>query len=389
MGFASYPVSDTPRSFFLMTQPLQGRGYLQNRPSNPSILVLPLSIRAVWNRRCLSLPIRARTGSLNASPPRLHRSPKPGVAGSIPAGPVHAVPTRAAFSRPLRPIPAKNRYRAVPLTRRIDVPWMVGNHGRAPPREARVAPPDPGHVPRGPRHTVRAKDSQPRYPQRVAAGQDFHRKLLSRRRDLPGALLPGGEAHRHGQVLPDPNAVKGRGGLEDPHVPVRPFLASIDVHTCCSGRACTDTPSLTRDNRCVVNRDSRVERSHLPAGRVDGLEPQVVRRIPHHEIHRAAAEHIVDRSAPKQHRSLEAPERCAKHGIAGSWTRDDAIARDGERRPRYQLEPHARVRQYMAGPVEHLHRELHRSRIIDQDGIAEAHDEARRWPVAGRQSEEQ
>src|SRR5437867_207869 len=103
-------------------------------------------------------------------------------------------------ARRLRPIPATNRYRAAPLTRRIDVPWMVGNHGRAVPREACVAPRDPGHVPRRPRHTVRANDSQPRYPQRVAAGQDLRRELLSRRRDLPTALLTGGEAHRHGQV---------------------------------------------------------------------------------------------------------------------------------------------------------------------------------------------
>ena len=103
-------------------------------------------------------------------------------------------------TRSLRPIPANNRYRAAPLTPRIDVPWMVGNHGRAVPREACVAPRDPGHVPRRPRHTVRANDSQPRYPQRVAAGQDLRRELLSRRRDLPTALLTGGEAHRHGQV---------------------------------------------------------------------------------------------------------------------------------------------------------------------------------------------
>ncbi len=89
---------------------------------------------------------------------------------------------------------------------------MVGSHDRALPREARVAPRDPGHVPRGPRHTIRAEDSQPRYPERVAAGQDLHAELFTRRRDLPAALLTGGEAHRHGQVLPDANLSKVRAG---------------------------------------------------------------------------------------------------------------------------------------------------------------------------------
>ena len=112
----------------------------------------------------------------------------------------------------LRAIPANNRYRTAPLTPRIDVPWMVGSHDRALPREARVAPRDPGHVPRGPRHTIRAEDSQPRYPERVAAGQDLHAELFTRRRDLPAALLTGGEAHRHGQVLPDANLSKVRAG---------------------------------------------------------------------------------------------------------------------------------------------------------------------------------
>src|SRR5256885_4712060 len=121
---------------------------------------------------------------------------------------------------------------------------MIGNHDRAPPREARVAPRDRGHVQRGPRHTVRANDSQPRYPQRVAAGKDLHGKLLSRSRDLPAALLPPSEAYRHGQVLPDANAVEGRRGLEDPDEPVRKSVPDPYVYAGCSRPPCTDTPSL-------------------------------------------------------------------------------------------------------------------------------------------------
>src|SRR5439155_292258 len=106
------------------------------------------------------------------------------------------------------------------------------------------------------------------------SGKDLHGKLLSRSRDLPAALLPPSEAYRHGQVLPDANAVEGRRGLEDPDEPVRKSVPDPYVYAGCSRPPCTDTPSLARDNHGVVNREHCGQWSHPPAGRVDGLEPQ-------------------------------------------------------------------------------------------------------------------
>jgi len=132
-----------------------------------------------------------------------------------------------------------------------------------------------------------------------------------------------------------------------------------------------------RDDRAVVNRQERVQWSHRAASRVDSVEEQVIRRITHHEVHRAPAEQIVDRPAADNHRLRQWTERGPDRSVAGLRTLYDTTVGDWDGHTGRPLEMDARIRQRMPSRVEHVHWHLHGALVVHDDRVGDSRDEAR------------
>src|SRR6266705_6321697 len=92
------------------------------------------------------------------------------------------------------------------------------------------------------------------------------------------------------------------------------------------GRICT--PNSLRDGGICQLRCSPAARRTGTASRVDSVEEQVIRRITHHEVHRAPAEQIVDRPAADNHRLRQWAERGPDRSVAGLRTLYDTTVGD-------------------------------------------------------------